>query len=340
MKPTYRAVQAQQGTLTIVDLPRVSPGPGQVLIRVEACGVCHSDALTVENRFPGLTFPRVPGHEVIGVIDEVGPSVVGWKPGQRVGVGFLGGHCGRCEPCRRGDFVNCQNQGFSGVHGDGGYAEMMVAQANALVRIPDGFDPVEAAPLLCAGLTTFNALRNSKARPGDLVAIQGLGGLGHLGVQFAQRMGFRVVAIARGREKEALARELGAHHYLDSTTEDPVARLQALGGAVLIVSTAASNKSMSPLVAGLAPRGEIVVAGVGGDGPMEVNVVPLLFGSRSIAGTLAGTAIDAEDTVSFSALQRVRAMVEPFPLASAADAYQRMMSNQVRFRAVLVMNDR
>jgi len=262
MSRTYKAVQATQpGKLEVVERAMIEPAFGQVRIRVEACGVCHSDALTVEGGFPGLTFPRVPGHEVIGKIEARGPGVQGWKEGQRVGVGFMGGHCGHCENCRRGDFVNCQHQPISGAHSDGGYAEMMIAQASGIAAIPDDLLSTEAAPLLCAGLTTFNALRNSKARPGELVAIQGVGGLGHLGIQFARRMGFRVAAIARGSEKESLAKKLGAHHYLDAKIQEPVAALQALGGARLILATAANSKSMSPLLGGLAPRGQLIVAG-------------------------------------------------------------------------------
>jgi alcohol dehydrogenase, propanol-preferring len=327
---------SQPGKLEVVERSIIEADFGQVRIRVEACGVCHSDALTVEGGFPGLTFPRVPGHEVIGKIEAVGPGVQGWKEGQRVGVGFMGGHCGHCQSCRRGDFVNCQNQPVSGASSDGGYAETMIAKASGLAAIPDDLLPTEAAPLLCAGLTTFNGLRNSNARPGELVAIQGVGGLGHLGIQFARRMGFQVAAIARGPEKESLAKELGAHHYIDSNAQDPVAALQALGGARLILATAANSKAMSPLLGGLAPRGQLIVAGAGGDEPISVNPVPLLFGMRSIAGTMTGSSIDAEDTLSFSSLQGIRAMVETVPLANAAEAYGRMMRNQARFRIVLV----
>jgi D-arabinose 1-dehydrogenase-like Zn-dependent alcohol dehydrogenase len=248
----------------------------------------------------------------------------------------MGGHCGYCQRCRRGDFVNCQNQPISGTTTDGGYAEMMIAQASGLAAIPDDLLPIEAAPLLCAGLTTFNGLRNSNARPGDLVAIQGIGGLGHLGVQFARRMGFQVAAIARGSEKEGLAKELGADYYIDTNAQDPAAALQALGGARLILATAANSKAMSPLLGGLAPRGQLMVAGVGGDEPISVNPVPLLFGMRSIAGTMTGSSIDAEDTLSFSSQQNIRAMIETVPLVKAAEAYGRMMRNEARFRIVLV----
>ena len=337
MNRTYKAVQVTQpGKLEVVERAVVEPAFGQVRIRVEACGVCHTDALTVEGGFPGLTYPRVPGHGAIGRIDAIGSGVQGWKEGQRVGVGYMGGHCGYCENCRRGDFVNCQNQPISGTSTDGGYAEIMIAQVTGLVAIPDDLLSTEAAPLLCAGLTTFNGLRNSKARPGELVAIQGVGGLGHLGIQFARRMGFQVAAIARGPEKESLARKLGAHHYIDSNAQDPVAALQTLGGARLILATAANSKSMSPLLGGLAPRGQLIVAGTGGNEPIGVDPGPLLFGMRSIAGTMTGSSIDAEDTLSFSSLQGIRPMIETVPLANAAEAYGRMMRNEARFRIVLV----
>jgi propanol-preferring alcohol dehydrogenase len=337
MNRTYKAVQVTKpGKLEMVERAVTEPAAGQVRIRVEACGVCHTDAYTVEGGFPGLTFPRVPGHEVIGKIEVLGPGVQDWQIGQRVGIGYMAGHCGHCEHCRCGDFVNCQNQPLSGCHMDGGYAEVMIALATGLVAIPDDLSSVEAAPLLCAGLTTFNGLRNSKARPGELVAIQGVGGLGHLAIQFARGMGFQVVAIARGPEKESLARKLGAHHYIDSNAEDPVAALQALGGARLILATAANSKSMSPLLGGLAPRGELVVAGAGGNEPIEVSPVPLLFGMRSIAGTMTGSSIDAEDTLSFSSLQKIHPMIETVPLEKAGEAYGRMMRNEARFRMVLV----
>ncbi len=275
---------AQPGKLEVVERSIIEPDFGQVRIRVEACGVCHTDALTVEGGFPGLTYPRVPGHEVIGKIEALGSGVQGWKEGQRVGVGYMGGHC---ENCRRGDFVNCQNQPISGTSTDGGYAEMMIAQASGLVAIPGDLLSTEAAPLLCAGLTTFNGFRNSKARPGELVAIQGLGGLGHLGIQFARRMGFQVAAIARGPEKESLARKLGAHHYIDSNAQDPVAALQTLGGARLILATAANSKSMSPLLGGLATRGQLIVAGAGRARvlpPRRLQRKPVLYAARRPLG--------------------------------------------------------
>jgi D-arabinose 1-dehydrogenase-like Zn-dependent alcohol dehydrogenase len=336
MSSTYQAIQVTKpGVLQLVERPVPEPGAGEVRIRVEACGVCHTDALTVEGRLPGLSYPRVPGHEVIGRIEALGPGVESWRVGQRVGVGFLGGHCGRCERCRRGDFVNCRDQPTLGISQDGGYAEQLIARASGLAAIPDELLPVAAASLLCAGVTTFNGLRRSTARAGDLVAIQGIGGLGHLAIQFARRMGFRVAAIARGSDKAALAATFGAHHYIDSTVQDPVAELQGLGGARLILATAANSASTSPLIAGLAPQGQLVVAGAGGDA-LEIQPASLIFGTRTISGTLTGSAIDCEDTLAFSALQDVRAMVEAIPLADAAAGYRRMLRNEARFRIVLV----
>jgi D-arabinose 1-dehydrogenase-like Zn-dependent alcohol dehydrogenase len=335
---TYRAIQVSEPKkLELVQRTLEEPPAGKVRIRVEACGVCHTDATTIEGGFPGITYPRVPGHEVVGEIDALGEGVSGWKIGQRVGVGFLGGHCGHCQSCRRGDFVNCSNQPISGIHYDGGYAEVMLAIPSGLVAIPEELSSAEAAPLLCAGLTTYNALRKAPAAPGDLVAVQGIGGLGHLGVQFAAHMGFRVAAIARGAEKAALATELGAHHYIDSTSEAPTAALQALGGAKVILATASDSKSMSSLIGGLAPRGRMIVVG-GGSDALEVSPVQLLFGSRSIEGALTGSAIDNEDTLAFSVLENVRALIETVPLEQAADAYGKMMRNEARFRMVLVMD--
>ena len=339
MSTKYKAVQVTKpGKLEIVEKAITDPASGQVRIRVEACGVCHTDALTVEGAFPGINYPRVPGHEAVGTIEAIGPDVDGWKEGQRVGVGLMAGHCEHCQSCRHGDFVNCTNQVMSGISSDGGYAEKMVANAAGLAAIPDNLPSIEGAPLLCAGLTTFNALRNSKARPGDLVAIQGVGGLGHLGIQYARQMGFQVAAIARGTDKEELAKQLGAHHYINSSAEDPVAALQALGGATVILATAANGKSMSPLLSGLAPRGQLVVAGAGND-PIEVNPVPLLFGMRSVAGTMTGTPIDAEETLSFSSQQRIHPMIETFGLEHAPEAYERMMSGNARFRIVLTIGE-
>jgi len=335
MAKTYKAVEVTApGNLRIVERPIPEPDKGQVLIRVEACGICHTDSLTVEGQFPGLSFPRVPGHEVAGRIEAVGSGASAWSAGQRVGVGFFGGYDGHCELCRRGDFINCKNLTVSGISVDGGYAEMMLADANAVVSLPDSLKAVYAGPLLCAGVTTYNALRNAPLRSGDLVAVQGVGGLGHLGIQFAQRMGFRTVAIARGIEKEKLARELGASSYINAETEDPAAALQRMGGAKVILATAASSRSMGPLIAGLAPRGRLVVVGASAE-PIQVDAVQLLFGARSIEGSLTGTAIDIEDTLAFSVAQNVRPIIEMVPLEHAAEAYARMMRNEARFRIVL-----
>ena len=337
MSGTDRAVQALgAGKLPLDALPLTTPPAGHVRIRVEACGVCHTDAFTIEGGIPGLTYPRVPGHEVIGRIDLLGPGVDGWQVGQRVGVGFLGGHCGTCPPCRRGDFAYCQRQGLSGAHSDGGYAEVMIARASGLALIPESLKSADAAPLLCAGLTTFKALRRSRARPGELVAIQGVGGLGHLGIQFANRMGLRVAALARGSEKADLARQLGAHIYIDTTSQDAGAELQKLGGARVILATAANSKSQSALIAGLAPGGELIIAGAGGEEPISISGTSLIFGERTVTGTLTGTSMESEDTLGFSALLGVRPMIETLPLAQAEQAYRRMLGNEARFRMVLV----
>ena len=334
---TYRAVQiSSPGKFELVNLPLVDPPAGKVRIKVEACGVCHSDSATVDGLLPGITFPRVPGHEVVGKIDAVGQGVSGWKVGQRVGVGFLGGHCGQCQSCRRGDFVNCTNQPVSGAHFDGGYAEVMMALPNGLVAIPDGLSSVDAAPLLCAGLTTFNALRKSSAKPGELVAILGIGGLGHLAIQFATHMGFKVVAVARGAEKEPLAKKLGAHHYIDSSAGDPAAALKALGGAHLILATASDSKAMSAIMGGLATRGRMIVVGVGAEA-IQVSPLQLLFSSVGIEGALTGSPIDNEDTLGFSLLKGIKPMIETFPLEKAEDGYRKMMNGKARFRIVLTM---
>lgn len=332
----YRAVQVTTpGQLELAYRQQVGPPPGRVRVRVEACGICHSDALTVEGILPGIVYPRVPGHEVVGRIEAVGEGVTGWLPGQRVGVGFLGGPCFHCEPCRRGDYVNCQNQAIVGVHYDGGYAESMIAEAHGLVAIPDSLKSAEAAPLLCAGVTMFNALRRCPARPGDLVAILGVGGLGHLGIQFAHRMGYRVAAIARGPAKEQLARKLGAHYYIDSETDEPAQALKILGGASVILATASNAKVMSRLFPGLKFRGQMVVLGASAE-PLQIGTPDLLFGTRSIQGALTGSPIDCEDTLGFSVLQDVRPMIEIVSLEEAPAAYNRMMANEARFRMVLV----
>src|SRR5713226_4359903 len=340
MKSTYKALEVSApGNLRLVERSVPEPGAGQVRIRVEACGICHTDAATVMGVYPGLALPRVPGHEVVGRIEAMGSGVSKWKIGQRVGVGLMGGEDGVCEPCRRGDSVNCQNPVMSGVTVDGGYAEVMIAEARGIASVPDELNSAEAAPLLCAGITTYNALRNAGLRGGDLVAVQGIGGLGHLGVQFARHMGFRTVAIGRGRDKEKLAKDLGAHVYIDTATEDAAAALQRMGGARAILATAPSGDAMGPLVSGLAVRGKLIVVGVPLD-PMQLSAFPLVFGGRSIYGSLAGTAIDTEDALAFSVLENIRPMIETLPLEQAAEAYNRMMQGKARFRVVLVTNDR
>jgi propanol-preferring alcohol dehydrogenase len=339
MQETYKAVEATEpGVLRVVERPMSEPGPGQVRIRVEACGICHTDAATVTGTYPGLKLPRVPGHEVVGRIDALGSGVSRWKTGQRVGIGFFGGEDGTCEPCRRGDIVNCQNAVTPGVTVDGGYAEVMIAEARGIASIPDELTSVDAAPLLCAGITTYNALRNAGLRGGDLVAVQGIGGLGHLGIQFARHMGFRTVAIGRGGEKEKLAKNLGAHEYVDTAVEDAAAALQRLGGARAVLATAPSGDAMGPLVSGLGTRGKLIVVGVPLE-PMQLSAFPLIFGGRSIYGSLAGTAIETEDALAFSVLENIRPMIETVPLERAAEAYDRMMKGKARFRMVLVTKD-
>jgi propanol-preferring alcohol dehydrogenase len=340
MTKTYKAVEVSApGVLRVVERFVPEPGAGQVRIRVEACGICHTDAATVTGSYPGLTLPRVPGHEVVGTIEALGAGVSRWTLGQRVGVGFFGGEDGVCEPCRRGDIVNCQNPVIPGVSVDGGYAEVMIAEARGIAAIPDDLKSAEAAPLLCAGITTFNALRNAGLRGGDLVAVQGIGGLGHLGIQFARQMGFHTVAIGRGPEKEKLAKELGAHVYIDTAIGEPGVgpALQRMGGARAILATAPSGDAMGPLVSGLAARGKLIVVGVPPD-PIQLSAFPLVFGGRSIYGSLAGTAIETEDALAFSVLEHIRPMIETRPLEEAADAYARMMQGKARFRMVLTMN--
>jgi D-arabinose 1-dehydrogenase-like Zn-dependent alcohol dehydrogenase len=316
------------------DIPK--PKNGEVRIKVEACGICHSDALTKNGVWPGIQYPRIPGHEVVGVIHEVSDGVAEWKIGQRVGVGWHGGHDGTCTPCRRGDFRNCKNLKIPGISYDGGYQEYMIAPAEALVAIPDTLSAVEAAPLLCAGITVYNALRHSGALPGDLVAVQGIGGLGHLGVQFAQKFGYRVAAISRGPENEILAKKLGAHIYIDSKTTNAVSALQELGGAHVILATAPNSKAMSELIDGLGPNGKLMVIGVDLK-PIEVSPVQLIMGSRTIQGWASGSPADSEDTLRFSDLTGVRPMIETYPLNRAAEAYARMISGDAQFRVVLTM---
>lgn len=333
---TYKAVQAAApGRLELVRKPVRDPGPGEVRMRVEACGVCHSDSGTVDAVFP-IEWPRVPGHEAVGRIDALGPNVQGWTAGQRVGVGFLGGSCGYCEFCRAGDLVNCRNQEFTGIHHDGGYAEMMIARASGLVSIPDDLSSVDAAPLLCAGLTTFSALRNAPAKAGDLVAVVGIGGLGHLAVQYARHMGFEVAAIARGADKLGLAQKLGAHHYIDNAATNPAEALQALGGAKVVLITASGGKTVAETFNGLRPGGVSILLGVGPE-PIEVSGMDLIFGSRKLEGALTGNPATGDETLRFSVLSGVSAMIETVRLEGAADAYAKMMAGKARFRMVLTM---
>ena len=331
-----RAVQFAKkgGALELVERDLPQPRRGEVRVKVQACGVCHSDSIARDGLIPATPYPIVPGHEIAGVIDAVGEGVIGWTIGTRVGVGWFGGHCGRCEPCRRGELIDCRNLRVPGITYDGGYADAMVAPADALALIPDELSPVDAAPLLCAGVTTFNALRESGARPGDVVAILGIGGLGHLGVQFAAKMGFKTVAIARGTDKEPLARQLGAHIYLDSNSQNVAAELNKLGGAKTILATVTSGKAMSAVIPGLAVRGKLVVVGVGMD-PIEVSSFDLIGGSRSVVGHASGASIDSQDTLAFSALSGVRPTIETMPLERAAEAFDKMMRNEARFRMVL-----
>jgi propanol-preferring alcohol dehydrogenase len=332
---TYRVFEAtspQDFRLAARDLR--GPSRRQVRVKVEACGVCHTDVFALSGA--NANHPRVPGHEIVGVIDAVGEDVTAWHVGDRVGVGFLGGHCGECERCRRGDFVNCTDQPQTGSDVEGGYAEYVYARTSGLVRVPDGMSSIDAAPLLCAGLTTFNAFPLIKAPAGALVAVQGIGGLGHLGLQYAAKLGFRVAAIARGTDKAAQAAELGAHHYIDSSAEDPGEALRKLGGAAAIIATAAHGGSMSALIPGLAPHGTLVVVGAAAD-PMSVQTTDLIFGSRTVTGSLTGSSIDNEDNLAFSARQGVRPMVEVFPWEQAPAAFARMLSGKARFRVVLDM---
>lgn len=332
---TYRAVEVTGARdFRLTDRELVDPAPNRVRVRVEYCGVCHTDMLAAEGLRADPERPIVPGHEVVGVIDAVGLGVNAWRVGERVGVGFLAGHCWECDPCRRGDFVNCRDQAQTGTTTDGGYAEVVHARTSGLVPIPEGMPPAEVAPLLCAGLTTFTGLRQAGARPGGLVAVQGIGGLGHLALQYARSLGYQVVAVARGREKESQARLLGAHHYIDSNEEDVADALQALGGASAILATAASGASMSPLVAGLAPRGRLVVLGAAPD-PIQVNTADLLFGTRTVQGHLTGSPMDNEDNLAFSVAHGIKPRIEVFPLSEAPRAYEHMLSGKARFRAVL-----
>lgn len=323
------------GPLELVERDVPVPTPGTVRIKVQACGICHSDSLTVDGHFPGASFPRVPGHEVVGVIDAIGDGVERWSVGDRVGVGWNGGYCGHCDHCRRGDFFACPKSPVTGLHSDGGYGEYMVALASGVALLPNELAPLDAAPLMCAGLTTFNALRNSGARPGDLVAVLGLGGLGHLGVQYASRMGFHTVAVARGKEKGPLAKKLGAAIYIDSQTQDAAAELTAIGGARVILATVTSGEAMSALQGGLGLHGKLMVLGAADN--LNISAIGLLMGKRSVQGWYSGTSIDSQDTLAFSARTGVQSMNEIYPLEKASEGYERMMSGKARFRVVLDM---
>ena len=336
--PKMRAVQISRpkGPFEIVEREIPEPPSGHVRVKVQACGICHSDVLTKDGLFPGIQYPRVPGHEAIGIVDKVADGVHRWQPGQRVGVGWNGGYCGYCDACRRGDFFACQTSTrITGITQDGGYAEYLIADASAVALVPEEISAVEGAPLMCAGLTTFNALRNSAARPGDLVAVLGLGGLGHLGVQYSAKMGFRTVAIARGQDKEPLAWRLGAWRYIDSQAGDPAAELQKLGGASVILATVTEGTAMSASLGGLAAHGSLMILGA----PPSMEIVPymLISGKRSIDGWYSGTSIDSQDTLAFSALSGVRSMNEVFPMDKVNEAYERMLSGKARFRVVLTM---
>src|SRR6266446_2211677 len=324
-----------KGPFELVERPIPEPGAGSVRIKVHACGVCHSDSVTQEGLFPEIQYPRVPGHEIAGVIDAVGPGTAGWQPGQRVGVGWNGGYCGHCDHCRRGEFFACVTGPVTGITFDGGYAEYLIAPASAVARMPAELPPVEAAPLMCAGLTTFNALRNSGARPGDVVAVLGLGGLGHLGVQYAAKLGFKVVGIARGKDKEQFARQLGASIYIDSQSQDPAAELLKLGGASVVIATVTAGAAMSAVVGGLAPNGTLLV--IGAPESLQLSPVALIGGQRSVKGWYSGMSIDSEDTLAFSARTGVQSMNETFPFERVNEAYERMMSGKARFRVVLTM---
>jgi len=338
MNTKMKAAQISKagGNFELVERDIPEPGPGQVRVKVDACGICHSDVLVKEGLWPGLQYPRVPGHEIAGRLDALGVGVTAWKKGDRVGVGWHGGHDFVCDECRRGDFAMCVNRKVTGIDYDGGYAEYVIAPAEALAAIPDEVPAEEAGPFMCAGVTVFNALRNCGARPRDLVAVQGLGGLGHLGVQYARKMGFKTVALGRGKDKEALAKQLGAHHYIDSSAVDTVAELQKLGGARVILATAPSAKAISEVVGGLGVNGNLLIPAAPNE-PLTVSVMPLLMGRRQISGCYSGTARDSQDTLEFSALSDVHPMIEQFPLSRVAEAYERMHSGKVRFRVVLTM---
>ena len=324
------------GPIELVEREVPQPGPGAVRVRVLACGICHSDALTKEGHWPGIKYPRVPGHEIAGIVDELGPGVSDWKKGDHVGVGWYGGHCGHCPSCRRGDFIDCLYLPIPGISYDGGYAEYMVAPADALARLPEGITVEEAAPLLCAGITTFNALRHSGAVPGDLVAVQGVGGLGHLGIQFANKFGCKVAAVSRGAENAVLARKLGAHIYIDSKASNPAEELEKLGGARVILATAPSGKAMTELFDGLGTNGKMVVVGASMDA-IQVTPLQLIGGQKSLQGWASGNSADSEGTLNCALLSGIRPMIEKFPLERAVEAYDRMISGKAEYRVVLTM---
>lgn len=327
-------VQEKGGDFIIVDLDKPKPGKKEVLLKVEACGICHSDAFVKDGTFPGIEYPRVPGHEVVGIVQEIGEEVKMWKKGQRVGVGWHGGHCFECEPCRRGDFINCQNAKISGISYDGGYAEYMTAPKEAIATVPEELSSADAAPLLCAGITVYNALRNSGIRAGDVVAVQGIGGLGHLAVQYASKMGMRTVAISTSDDKKDLAMELGAHHFINTGNQDASEELQKLGGARLILATAPHSDAISSVVDGLGIDGKLLMVAATGE-PIEVSPMQLLMGRKSAAGWPSGTAMDSEDTLNFSAMTGTKPMIEEYPLDKVNEAFERMMNNKARFRVVL-----
>ena len=338
MSTKMKAAQISKagGDWELVERDIPEPGPGQVRVKVEACGICHSDALVKDGVWPGLHYPRVPGHEIAGRVDAVGANVTSWAVGQRVGVGWHGGHCFVCEQCRRGDFAMCVNRKITGIDFDGGYAEYLIAPAAVVAAIPDDLPAEEAGPFMCAGVTVFNALRNSGARAGEVVAVHGIGGLGHLGIQYARQMGFETVAINRGNDKEPLARQLGAHHYIDATAMDVVAELQKLGGANVILATAPNAQAISGLVDGLAPSGKLLIPAAPLE-PLSINVFSLITKRSSVAGWYSGTARDSQDTLEFSALSGVHPMIEKYPLDQVAEGYEQMHSGRVRFRVVLTM---
>jgi D-arabinose 1-dehydrogenase-like Zn-dependent alcohol dehydrogenase len=339
MTTTMKAAQISKpgGEWELVERVMPEPRAGHVRVKVETCGICHSDVLVKDGLWPGLEYPRVPGHEVAGRIDAVGDNVSAWRPGQRVGVGWHGGHCFGCTPCRRGDFAMCVHRKVTGVDFDGGYAEYMIAPVTALAAIPEELPAAEAGPFMCAGVTVYNALRHAGARAGEVVAVHGIGGLGHLGVQYARRMGFETVAITRGRDKEPLARQLGAHHYIDATAQDAVTELQKLGGARVILATAPNAQAISALIDGLSPGGTLLVPAAPAE-PLTISVLSLISGRRSVAGWYAGTARDAQETLEFSVLSAVHPMIEPYPLGRVAEAYEQMHSGRARFRVVLTVD--